>query len=81
MALGYLKLILVQFKFITVVAYWIKNATMNNKKKVFAELRVYVLLFFVSFAIYLNALDGPFLHDDIKAIVENKDALVGTFID
>ena len=54
---------------------------MNNKKKVFAELRVYVLLFFVSFGIYLNALDGPFLHDDIKAIVENKDALVGTFID
>ena len=44
--------------------------------KVLSELRIYVFFLFVSFAIYLNALDGPFLHDDIKAIVENKDVLV-----
>ena len=48
--------------------------------KVLSELRIYVFFLFVSFAIYLNALDGPFLHDDIKAIVENKDVLVGFLI-
>lgn len=37
--------------------------------------RVYVIVSFIAIASYVNGLCGEFVHDDIPAVVRNKDVL------